>query len=78
MDDSEYEYIKEVASKNEISEEELLEIKENIKTIRFVEPKNATQRFQLIFDLVWMMMIDGSIDGERNPLLLACCNQAWL
>ena len=45
-----------------ISVEEMTEIKENLINIKFQEPQNAKLRFQMVFDLVWLMLIDGNID----------------
>ena len=54
-----------VAQRLGITDEEVLGIKNNIDKVTFNPPKGTKETFRLIFDLVWMMMVDGRvIDNE--------------
>lgn len=62
LDDKEYEFILGRARlKFQMNEEDIQEIRENLKEIKLVNPKNKEEKFQLLYDLVWIMMIDDEI-----------------
>ncbi|MDN5203065.1 TerB family tellurite resistance protein [Fulvivirgaceae bacterium BMA10] len=64
-DEIETKFIQKVAGQFNITAEEVQEIRDNLHNITFSEPKTGKERFKMIFDLVWIMMIDGQIDvGE--------------
>ncbi len=62
IDTKESEFIDKIASKFDVTAEELKEIKSNLQDIKFKEPATSKSRFQMVFDLVWIMLIDGEID----------------
>lgn len=45
----------------DFSEDDIHDIKENLHAIKLVDPKNKEERFQLLYDLVWIMIIDDEI-----------------
>jgi hypothetical protein len=57
-----------VAKRLDITDEEVLEIKNNMDKVAFNPPKGTKETFRLIFDLVWMMMVDGNIVGNEVRL----------
>jgi uncharacterized membrane protein YebE (DUF533 family) len=61
LDAHELNNLMQVAKRLDITEEEVLEIKNNMDKVTFNPPKGTKETFRLIFDLVWMMMIDGHI-----------------
>ncbi len=62
IDDKENLFINKIANKFNLSDEDIEEIKHNLPEIKFREPQNSKLRFQMVFDLVWIMLIDGNID----------------
>lgn len=62
-----------VAKRLDITDEEVLEIKNHMDKVAFNPPKGTKETFRLIFDLVWMMMIDGNIIENE---VLVCENLA--
>ncbi len=50
-----------VAKRLDITDEDVLTIKSNMDDVAFKPPKGTKDTFRLIFDLVWMMMIDGRV-----------------
>ena len=68
--DVEYELLKSIAKQNGISESQLKEIKNNPSGIKFEVPKDTTERFKQLYDLVQMM----SIDNEVHPDEAKLCN----
>ena len=68
--DVEYELLKSIAKQNGISESQLTEIKNNPSGIKFEVPKDTTERFKQLYDLVQMM----SIDNEVHPDEAKLCN----
>jgi uncharacterized tellurite resistance protein B-like protein len=61
LDAHEIDNLMKIAYKFDFTEEEVLEIKQNMNVIKFVAPGGTKEKFRLIFDLVWMMMVDGTI-----------------
>jgi uncharacterized tellurite resistance protein B-like protein len=68
--DVEYELLKNIAKQNGISEGQLKDIKNNPSEIKFEVPKDTTERFRQLYDLVQMM----SIDNEVHPDEAKLCN----
>jgi len=62
IDDKESAFINKIAKKFELSNADIEEIKINLPDIKFQEPGSSKERFQMVFDLVWLMLIDGNID----------------
>ncbi len=62
IDEKENQFINKIAVKFNLSDEDIDDIKANIRDIKFQEPQNSRARFQMVFDLVWLMLIDGNID----------------
>jgi uncharacterized tellurite resistance protein B-like protein len=60
LDNAEMMNLMQTAKKFDFSEEEILEIKNNLDSIKVAHPSGTKETFQLIFDLVWMMMVDGT------------------
>lgn len=71
LDRREEEYLVYTAEKMGISHQELETIKNCPDGIDTIIPDNYYLRFRMIFDFVWMMMIDGEID----PREIAVCKQ---
>ena len=63
----EADFIKQIASKNDVSASELKEIMTNPTSVEIVIPSNNDERFDQIFDLVNLMMKDGEVlDAEME------------
>ena len=62
IDEKENKFINKIAGKFNLSDEDINDIKSNLQNIKFREPQSAKARFQMVFDLVWLMLIDGNID----------------
>ena len=62
IDEKENKFINKIAVKFNLSDEDIDDIKSNLQDIKFQEPQNSKARFQMVFDLVWLMLIDGNID----------------
>jgi hypothetical protein len=61
LDEAEFKNLMKTATKFGFSEEEILQIRNNLDTIKFTPPSGTKDTFHLIFDLVWMMMVDGHV-----------------
>ena len=61
LDAHELSNLMQVAKRLDITEEEVIAIKTNIDDIAIKFPKGTKDAFHLIFDLVWMMMVDGNV-----------------
>jgi len=71
VDDKELCFLTEVAKRFKMSPQDIKEVKKQYKKVDFIMPSSSHERFQLVYDLVKMMMIDGSIDENEKML----CNQ---
>ncbi len=71
LDQREEEYLLYTAEKMGISDNEFDSIKNAPDKVNMVIPDNYYLRFRMIFDFVWMMMIDGEID----PREIIVCKQ---
>jgi uncharacterized tellurite resistance protein B-like protein len=56
------------AKKFDFSEEEVMEIRKNLDHVKPNPPSGTKEKFQLIFDLVWMMMIDGTVYEKEKRI----------
>ncbi len=61
LDAHELNNLMQIARRLDITDEEVMAIKTNIDTVAFKPPKGTKDTFRLIFDLVWMMMVDGRV-----------------
>jgi uncharacterized tellurite resistance protein B-like protein len=68
FDQIEYDLLKQIAKKNNISESQLKEIRENPHGVKFELPSDAKERFHQFYDLVHMMSIDNQVHPEEMKL----------
>lgn len=68
FDDSEYDLLKKLAQKHKVSEKELNKIKEDPDKVKFEVPRDENKKFEQLFDLVQMMIIDDQIFNEELNL----------
>lgn len=54
-----------IAKRLDITDDEVQEIRNNMDKVAFTPPKGTKDTFRLLFDLVWMMMIDGNVIGNE-------------
>lgn len=66
--DIEYDLLKKIAKRNNISETQLKEIRKNPQSISFEIPTDKQEKFHQLYDLVHMMSIDNSIHDEEMKL----------
>jgi uncharacterized tellurite resistance protein B-like protein len=66
--DMEYDLLKSIARRNNISESKLKEIRENPGNIKFEVPVDAREKFHQLYDLVHMMVVDNQIHAEELKL----------
>jgi uncharacterized tellurite resistance protein B-like protein len=68
FDSVEYDLLKSIAKRNNISESQLNKIKQNPDRVVFDVPKDPTEKFHQLYDLVHMMSIDKDIHAEEQRL----------
>lgn len=68
FDDIEYDLLKTIAKRNNISESQLKQIKENPSGINFEVPEDKKTKFYQLYDLVHMMTVDKNIHDEELKL----------
>ena len=68
LDVREEEYLLLVAQKMGIDDHEFNQIKRSPVEPSMMIPDNYYQRFRMIFDFVWVMMIDGEIDPREKEI----------
>ncbi|MEZ4973692.1 MAG: hypothetical protein R2820_10305 [Cyclobacteriaceae bacterium] len=68
FDETEYDLLKVIAKRNNISEGQLKSIQANPSTVKFEVPKDEGERFSQLFDLVHMMTIDNEVHHEETKL----------
>ncbi|QHT67566.1 hypothetical protein GXP67_13475 [Rhodocytophaga rosea] len=73
LDEKEFKNLMNTAHRFDFSEEEVLQIRHNLDTIPFTPPTGTKDTFHLIFDLAWMMMVDGHVYEKE---MLMCENLA--
>lgn len=66
--DVEYTLLKSIAKRNNISESQLKEIRNNPGPVQFEVPADNSEKFTQLYDLVHMMSIDASIHEEERKL----------
>ena len=75
LDQREEEYLLYTAEKMGINNTDFERIKASPDEQLVVIPENYYQRFRMIFDFVWMMMIDGEIDPREETICKQLVNQ---
>lgn len=75
LDQREEEYLLYTAEKMGINNLDFQKIKESPEQTHVVIPDNYYLRFRMIFDFVWMMMIDGQIDPREETVCKQLVNQ---
>jgi hypothetical protein len=75
LDPREEEYLIFTAKKMGIDSFEFEKIKASPENTYMSIPENYYQRFRMIFDFVWMMMIDGEIDPREEIICKQLVNQ---
>jgi uncharacterized tellurite resistance protein B-like protein len=68
FDNVEYDLLKEIAKRNNISENQLKSIRQDHKEISFELPKDRREKFDQFYDLVHMMSIDKTIHSDEMKL----------
>jgi uncharacterized tellurite resistance protein B-like protein len=68
FDQIEYDLLKIIAKKNNISESKLQEIRSNPHGIKFELPADKSERFHQFYDLVHMMSVDNQVHPEEMKL----------
>jgi uncharacterized tellurite resistance protein B-like protein len=66
--DVEFDLLKSIAKQNGISEGQLKDIRKNPSGVKFEVPKDETERFKQLYDLVQMMSIDNDVHPEEAKL----------
>ena len=70
FDDVEYDLLKQIAKRHNVSEKELKEIQNNPHGVEFEIPADPKEKFHQLYDLVNMMVIDNYVDREEVNLCL--------
>jgi len=68
LDNIEFDYIMTLAEKCYMSQEEVQRVIDFPEQISFYAPKTNKERFDQIYDLVCVMLIDGKIDERERSL----------
>ena len=75
LDSREEEYLLLIAEKMGIDHHEFQRIKQSSIEPSIIIPENYYHRFRMIFDFVWVMMIDGEIDPREEVICKQLVNQ---
>jgi uncharacterized tellurite resistance protein B-like protein len=68
FDDVEFDLLKTIAKRNNISETQLKQIRESPQGVTFEVPSDKKVKFSQFYDLVHMMSVDNSIHDEELKL----------
>jgi len=68
FDQVEFDLLKKIAKKNNISESQLNEIRQNPQGVTFELPADKNERFHQFYDLVHMMSVDNQVHPEEMKL----------
>ena len=68
LDNIEFDYIMLLAAKCYMSQDEVKRVIDNPGQITFLAPKTNSERFDQMYDLVTVMLIDGKIDERERSL----------
>ncbi len=66
--DIEFDLLKSIAKRNNISEGQLKEIRSNPGNVQFEVPEDSKEKFQQLYDLIHMMSVDLTIHEEERKL----------
>ena len=66
--DVEYGLLKSIAKRNNISESQLKDIKENPASVHLEVPADKAEKFHQLYDLVHMMSIDDEVHSEERKI----------
>lgn len=68
IENVEFDYIMQLANKCYMSEDEIKRVIQNPAAIAFVAPKTDRERFDQLYDLVTVMLVDGDINQRELTL----------
>lgn len=68
FDTVEYDLLKQIAKRNNISESQLTQIRNNPGAVQFEVPADNREKFHQLYDLVHMMSVDNAIHDEELKL----------
>jgi len=68
FEDVEFDLLKQIASRNGISESQLKTIKANPGGVKFEVPAEKKEKFHQLYDLVHMMSIDNAVHADELKL----------
>lgn len=68
FDTVEYDLLKQIAKRNNISEGQLTQIRNNPGAVQFEVPVDNREKFHQLYDLVHMMSVDNAIHDEELKL----------
>lgn len=68
FEDIEFDLLKTIAKRNNVSENQLQEIRKNPTAVKFEIPTDKREKFHQLYDLVHMMSVDKSIHAEEMKL----------
>ncbi|WP_281980338.1 hypothetical protein [Tenacibaculum mesophilum] len=68
IDNIEFDYIMSLANKCYMTQDEVQRVIDSPEQITFYAPKSDRERFDQIYDLVTVMLIDGKIDERERSL----------
>lgn len=68
FDDLEFDLLKVIAKRNNITEGQLKSIQSNPSKVKFEVPNNPSEKFHQLYDLVHMMTIDDDVHSEEVKL----------
>lgn len=78
LDSTEFDLLKSIAKRNNISESQLKKIRQSPDKVEFEVPADPKERFRQLFDLVYMMSIDKSVHEEEMKLSRLFCSEIRL
>lgn len=65
LDESEKKLLDAIASRIGLTEKEALKVLNSPKKVKFTPPSKPEERFEQLYDLVLLMMVDGDIDEDE-------------
>lgn len=68
FDDVEYKLLRDIAKRNNISDNQLKEIRNNPSAVNFEIPQDRIEKFYQLYDLVNMMIVDKEIHKDEMKL----------
>jgi uncharacterized tellurite resistance protein B-like protein len=68
MDSSEKEMLQNIGISLGITEYEIIELIESVKKLAFIPPYELSKKFELMYELMKMLVLDGSVDKRELRL----------